>query len=147
MKRQVSGLLMLIILFAVGCALDDRRDGRRPSPVFGAKSGVKSGWTRLGSAVADFKNERDRITVGGSQGPFREIMFEVDGSALEMRDIVVTFGDGSRFSPDTRARFEEGSRSRNMDLPGDKRMIRQVDFTYRSLDKRTGRATITLYAR
>jgi hypothetical protein len=143
MKGRYSGFLILITLFAVGCMADDRRDGRRPSPVFAAKSG----WTQLGSAVADFKTERDRITAGGSQGAFREIMFVVDGSALEMRDIVVTFGDGSRFSPDTRARFEEASRSRNIDLPGDKRVIRQVEFAYRSLDKRTGRATITLYAR
>jgi hypothetical protein len=147
MSRQFSGLLILIMLFAVACAMDDRRDdrrdGRRPSGLFGARAG----WTRLGSAVADFRTERDRISVGRVEGTFREIMFEVDGSDLEMRDIVVTFGDGSRFSPETRARFAEGSRSRSIDLPGERRTIREVEFTYRSLDKRSGRSTITLYGR
>ena len=142
-KHQVSALLMFIMLFAAACAMDDRRDGRRSGGFLGAKSG----WTRLGSAVADFQTERDRITVGGNQGPSREIMFEVDGSDLEMHDIVVTFGDGSRFSPEIRPRYQEGSRSRTIDLPGERRTIRQVEFSYRSLDKRSGRATITLYAR
>jgi hypothetical protein len=146
MKLKFSGLLVLIALFAAGCALDDRwdRPGRPGRPPV---SPGKPGWTQLGSTVADFKVERDRINVGGSQGAFREIMIAVDGSALEMRDIVVTFGDGSRFSPDLRARFEEGSRSRNINLPGDKRVIRQVEFSHRSLDPRTGRATVTLYGR
>jgi hypothetical protein len=146
MKLKFSGLLVLIALFAAGCALDDRwdRPGRPGRPPV---SPGKPGWTQLGSTVADFKAERDRINVGGSQGAFREIMIAVDGSALEMRDIVVTFGDGSRFSPDLRARFEEGSRSRNINLPGDKRVIRQVEFAHRSLDPRTGRATVTLYGR
>jgi hypothetical protein len=147
MKRQFSGLLMLIMLFAAACAMDDRRDDRRDGRRPGGFLGAKSGWTRLGSTVADFKTERDRVTVGGNQGPFREIMFEVDGSDLEMRDIVVTFGDGSRFSPDSRPRYQEGSRSRTIDLPGERRTIRQVEFSYRSLDKRSGRATVTLYAR
>ena len=146
MKRKFLGLLTVMALFAAGCAFDDRwdRPGRPGRPPV---SPVKPGWTQLGSAVADFKVERDRINVGGSQGAFREILIAVDGSALEMRDIVVTFGDGSRFSPDLRARFEEGSRSRNINLPGEKRSIRQVEFTYRSLDSRTGRATMTLYGR
>ncbi len=99
-------------------------------------------WTSLGSAVADFNRDPDRIEVGTARGRFRELMFEATGSDLEMQNIV--FGDGSRFSP---VRFREGSRSQRINLPGEMRAIKDVEFTYRSLDKRTGRATVTLFGR
>jgi hypothetical protein len=66
---------------------------------------------------------------------------------LEMYNMIVTFGDGSTFSPNIRNRFDENSWSRSIDLPGDRRIVRSVDFTYRSLNRREGRATVLLYAR
>jgi hypothetical protein len=61
--------------------------------------------------------------------------------------MVLTFSDDSTFSPNIQTRFDENSWSRNIDLPGDRRIIRSVDFTYRSVNRREGRATILLYAR
>lgn len=143
MKRIFLVLALITFVAGVGRAAEDRRDreGARP------RLEARKGWTGLGSTVADFRTDRDRIEVGESRGPFREIMIDVEGSALEMEDIVVTFGDGSTFSPKTKVRFQEGSRTRNIDLPGKKREIRHVDFTFRSLNKKTGEATVKLYAR
>jgi hypothetical protein len=82
--------------------------------------------------------------VTGREGTFRAIKVEVNGGNLEMYNIRVVFGDGEAFSPETRLAFREGSWSRTIDLPGDARVIRKVEFLYRS-ELRRGRATIRLY--
>lgn len=105
------------------------------------------GWELLGEREADFRVERERIDVGRREGRFSELRVAVRGAPLEMSNMVITFGDGNTFSPNIRQRFEENSWSRDIDLPGDRRVIRSVEFTYRSLNRREGRATVMLYAR
>jgi hypothetical protein len=106
-----------------------------------------SGWELLGEQVAEFKVERDRIEVGRREGRFSKLRVAVKGAPLEMYDMVVTFGDGTTFSPNIRHHFNENSWSHEIDLPGDRRTIRSVDFRYRSPDRREGRATVLLYGR
>jgi hypothetical protein len=105
------------------------------------------GWELLGERVAEFKVDRDRIEVGRSEGRFSKLRVAVKGAPLEMYDMVVTFADGTTFSPNIRHHFNENSWSHEIDLPGDRRAIRSVDFRYRSPDRREGRATVLLYGR
>ena len=149
MKRIFLVLALMTFIPGVGWAAEDRRDRdrERDRDRGRPKLEARKGWTGLGSTVADFRTDRDRIEVGESRGPFKEIMIAVDEGALEMEDIVVTFGDGSTFSPKTKLRFQEGSQTRNIDLPGNKREIRHVEFTFRSLKEKRGEATVKLYAR
>ncbi len=62
-----------------------------------------------------------------------------------MYNVKVTFGDGSSFSPQTRLVFAQGAWSRVIDLPGNARRIRKVEFWYRSRGARTGRARVQLF--
>jgi hypothetical protein len=105
------------------------------------------GWELLGERVAELKMDRDRIEVGRREGRFSTLRVAVKGAPLEMYDMVVTFADGNTFSPNIRHQFNENSWSREIDLPGDRRAIRSVDFRYRSTDRREGRATVLLYGR
>jgi hypothetical protein len=103
-------------------------------------------WELLGTRRVSFRAERDVIPVTAREGRFLAIKLEVEGGNLEMYDIRVVFGDGSAFSPDTRITFREGGWSRTLDLPGEARVIRRVEFLYRS-QLRRGRATVRLYGR
>jgi hypothetical protein len=67
------------------------------------------------------------------KGMFRKIRIDVEDGDLEMFDVKIVFGNGERFSPATRLYFKEGSRSRVIDLPGRARLIRRIDFSYRSI--------------
>jgi len=107
---------------------------------------VAQEWELLGSRQVSFRAEKDVIAVTGRQGSFGAIKLEVEGGNLDMYNIGVIFGDGSVFSPETRVEFRQGSWSRSLDLPGDARVIRRVEFLYRS-ELRRGRATIRLYGR
>ncbi|HYT54706.1 MAG TPA: hypothetical protein VEQ38_08340 [Verrucomicrobiae bacterium] len=129
--------ILWVLLFGLplaACAVTDGPYGGR-------------GWELLGERVAEFKVDRDRIEVGRREGRFSALRVAVKGAPLEMYDMVVTFADGNTFSPNIRHRFEENSWSREIDLPGDRRVIRSVDFRYRSIDRREGRATVLLYGR
>jgi len=94
----------------------------------------------------NFRGERDVIVVGGREGAYRAIKIEVEGGNLELYDIRLTFGDGGTWSPQTRVRFREGSWSRTIDLPGRGRVIRKIEFAYRS-ELRRGRATVRVYGK
>lgn len=103
-------------------------------------------WEKLGERMVDGKMDRDTIAVGRDDGRFKTIQLKVEGSSLEMFDVVITFGDGSTFSPATRLRFGNGTASRDIDLPGDKRGIKKVELKYGNLPG-GGRAQVELWAR
>jgi len=103
-------------------------------------------WELLGSRRVSFRGERDIIEVGGREGAYRSIKIEVEGGNLEMYDIRLIFGDGGTWSPETRVRFRQGSWSRTIDLPGRGRVIRRIEFAYRS-ELRRGRATVRVYGK
>lgn len=132
--RDLVLVLMMGLLAACVTAGGGRYEGGR-------------GWELLGQREADLRVDRDRIEVGRREGSFRELRIAVRGAPVEIYNMVVTFSDGHTFTPNLRHRFEENSTSREIDLPGDRRVIRSVDFAYRSLSRREGRATVMLYGR
>ena len=103
-------------------------------------------WELLGTRRVTFTLDHDAMIVGARQGGFTAIKIEVAGGDLEMYNIKVTFGNGQSFSPDTRINFRQGSWSRTIDLPGPVRIVRRVDFWYRSKLRR-GVATVRLFGR
>ncbi len=118
-----------------------------PSPTPGPAAGASEDWDHVGMRPVDFHLDHDAIIAAGN-GAFRAIRIDVEGGDLEMFDVKLTFGNGETFSPATRIYFREGSRSRVIDLPGDARIIRRIDFFYRSAPfGAQGRAIVHVYGR
>ena len=105
-----------------------------------------TGWEKLGERTVNGKADRDTITVGAKEGRFKAIQIKVEHSALEMFDVLVTFADGTTFSPPPRLVFRNGDLSKVVDLPGDKRTIQKVDFKYGNMPG-GGNATVELWAK
>jgi hypothetical protein len=104
-------------------------------------------WAHIGMRPVDFRVDHDVILSAGD-GAFRSIRLDVEGGDLEMFDVKVTFGNGETFSPQTRFYFREGTRSRVIDLPGNARILRRIDFFYRSAPfTGQGRAIVHVYGR
>jgi hypothetical protein len=103
---------------------DDRRDARLDA---------SSPWDKLGERWVRGRADHDVIKVGRDEGRYRQIKLVVEHSALELYDVVVVFGDGTRFSPETRMIFGNGTTSRTIDLPGGNRVIRRIEFRYGNL--------------
>ncbi len=134
-------LMGVVSLLACGSANAATR-----TQVTSGHSQVQGGWEKLGAREVDGKADHDTIAVGREDGKFSAIQIQVDGSKLEMFEIKVTFGDGSVFEPKTRLVFDKDSRSRQIDLPGDKRHIKKVEFKYGNLPG-GGRAKLELWAK
>ncbi len=132
MKIHLRIGLILSLLLAAGIAGAANAPGR---------------WQLLGERDVDFRGDHDTIDVGRHEGKFRQLQFRVKDAPIEISNFVVTFDNDQKFSPQMRHRFPEGSGSRTIDLPGDRRVIRRIDFNYRSINRREGRGRVEVYAR
>lgn len=103
-------------------------------------------WQLLGTRRVSRAAERDGIDVGLRDGRFNAIRIDVNEGTVEMYNIRVLFTNGENFSPDTRLVFREVERSRVIDLPGDARGIRRIEFAYRNREAR-GQAVVSVYGR
>lgn len=123
------------------------RGGRATVQVWGRNTRPwdSSGWTALGEQEVAGKNDRDVIKVGVREGRFSKLTLVVADSDLEMYDMVVHFADGTTYDPKVRARFEEGSRTRVIDLPGEARRITKVEFRYGNFGRDRQRAKVQLW--
>jgi hypothetical protein len=136
MNKPVLFFLLIASLFLGACVV---HGGPAPGP-----RAVAAGWERLGERVVNGRADRDIIHVGRKEGRFHRVQIVVEDSALEMYDVLIVFGDGSSYSPQTRLVFEPGTTSRVIDLPGGARVIRRVEFRYGNLPG-GGRARVELW--
>jgi hypothetical protein len=88
------------------------------------------GWKMLGERQINGQVDSDKIEVGRYEGSFRRLMLVVKDGDLEMIDFAIKFEHGAPFHPELRAFFKEGTRTRAIDLPRDKRMIKWIEFKY-----------------
>lgn len=128
--RRAAGLALLGLLAA--CASNPPDHG---------------GWQLLGQRDVDFKVDHDSIDVGRHEGRLRVLRFVAHGGAVEMYEIKVVLDDGQGFRHPTHLILDRDE-GRTLDLPGDRRVVRRVEFVYRSLHKGGGHhATISLYGK
>ncbi len=107
---------------------------------------VAKGWTRLGAQAVDGKRDRDIFNVGRKVGRLDVLVVVVKGSDLEMLDFVVHFEDGTNWEPKVKHTFREGSWSKQIDLPGRDRWIKNIELKYSNLPG-GGKATVELYGK
>jgi hypothetical protein len=92
----------------------------------------QDGWTHIGAREVDFRSDRDVIQVEGRRR-FNTILLAVEGADVEITNVRVNFANGEHFDPEVRLLFEENSRSRFIDLPGEARDIRNIQFRYNTI--------------
>ncbi len=105
-----------------------------------------AGWTMLGQRVVQGAGDHDQIRVGAREGKFTALMVVVEGSELEIHDMKVTFGNGETMDPNIRHFFKENSLTRQIDLPGNQRAIKTIDFKYSNLPG-GGRAKVQVWGK
>lgn len=93
--------------------------------------GVQGGrMVHLGDAHVDGAVDHDTIRVGRSEGTYRAIQLRVSGGAIHFDRVIVRYGNGTQEELALRDLIPAGSRTRIIDLPGDRRIIRTVDLWY-----------------
>lgn len=131
MRRNKTGLILSVLLF---CVLIAPLVDAVPREVF------------LGSRFVDFKVDHDEIAVGKYRGQFRRLRFQVKGNDVEMFDLFVVYANGDKDKIPVKLIFNEGNRSRIIDLEGRRRFLKKIIFNYRSIGPlREGKAEIRVY--
>lgn len=123
-----------------GLSVDSDTQGRRDDD---RRRGDEGRWEVLGQSHVDGRNDHDRIVVN-SRGMFRALQLGVRGGAIEFQRVVVHFENGGDSDLPIRDRIEDRGRTRTIDLPGDRRRIRSVEFWY-SKERWRSRPTVNLW--
>ena len=117
-QRTIRVCSLLLLLFSLSIAADAQ--GRR---------GDESRWEQLGRSYVDGRRDQDRIVVNNSAS-FRALQIEVRGGTIEFQRVVVHFDNGADHELEIRDRIPSGGKTRVIDLPGNARRIRSVEFWY-----------------
>ena len=89
-------------------------------------------WVKLGKRTVDFRTDHDVIGVRASMGRFRAIRIHVFRHPVRMLDLKIRFGDGTTQDVALSSVIPAGGHSRIINLTGGPRVIRKIEFVYRS---------------
>jgi hypothetical protein len=100
----------------------------------------------LGERTVDFHGDHDVIAVGDYEGWFKDIGFWVERNNIEIFNLEVKYGDGQKQRFETRMIFDAGTRSRLIHLEGERRRIRSISFSFRTVGSwLEGRARVVVF--
>ena len=102
-------------------------------------------WVYLGQANVNGSRDRDSILVTGARGQFRAIQIRVERGPIEFDRVVVHFANGDSNPIRIAARIPPGGQTRVIDLPGNMRNIRSVEFWYRRGTPYSARPRVRLF--
>ena len=131
LRRRLFCFTVLLLVFSVGQTLNAQR-GR---------------WVHLGDKHVDGNSDHDKISIGASDGRFRQLQIRVEDGAVDFQRVVVHFGNGSDEELQFRERINPGAETRPMDLRGYNRIIKSVEFWYQKANWGSRRPTVRLYGR
>jgi hypothetical protein len=104
-------------------------------------------WEKLGSRVVDYKIEKDDIPVGLKEGAFTKLKVVVKGGAINMHKMIVHFMNGTSENIELKHNFAKNSATRIIDLPGGKRIIKNITFFYDTKNLAHSKATVIVFGR
>ena len=104
-------------------------------------------WTHLGDKHVDGNSDHDKISLGSSEGWFRQLQIRVDDAPVKFKRAVVHFGNGTDEELQFRDVINAGGSTRAMDLRGRRRIIKSVEFWYEKANWGSNRPTVRLYGR
>jgi len=126
-RKTITGFAILLLL--VGVALAQGK-------------GVFLGQTQVNGG-----HDHDVITVGRADGKFHALQIQVQRAPIEFQRVIVHYGNGTDEELVFKERIGAGSSTRWMDLQGNERTIKSVEFWYSKGDWTSRTPTLRLYGR
>lgn len=121
----------------------EKKEGKATIKVFGIRA---DDMEKLGTRSVAFAGDIDTIRVTILKGFFTGLIFKVEKNDIKISKCTVTYGNGDVDNIPVDWKFEEGDRSRLIDLEGNKRLIKKITFIYKTTGKlKDGRAQVTVY--
>jgi hypothetical protein len=106
---------------------------------------AKNDWHLLGQRVVNDRAELDTIQVGVDKGRFTRLRLSVADAPVEVKRVVIHFGDGSTQKVERNLFVGEDKRSPVLELQGKRRIVTRVVFHYEARSRGWEKATVKLY--
>ena len=107
--------------------------------------GVK--WRFLGERAVNDRIDHDIIMVTATRGDMNALQIRVRGASVDFHRVVIVYGNGRRQEIELRHTIPARGNSRVIDLMGDDRVIKSVEFWYDANTIRGRKAIVRLYGR
>lgn len=125
---KIGGLFLLTVLFSFTTVMENS-------------------WTRLGSKKVSFGLDKDVIVVGRQDGKFTKLKIVVSGAPVNMRQVTVHYANGTNQVLPMKYNFSKNSKSRTIDLAGNKRIIQKITMWYDTKNRARQRATVSVFGK
>jgi hypothetical protein len=103
-------------------------------------------WQVIGRLEAKLEADHDTLEVHGADN-FRKLKIRVKDAPLNIRRMEVSFDGGGRQNLGVIGAIPQGGESRVIDLPGNSRSLRKIEFWYDTRGQGRGRADVTVLGR
>ena len=105
---------------------------------------AQRGWTTLGQRAVTDRADHDVIPVSADRGTFKQIKLTVQRASVDFRKVVVHFGNGDSQELEMKNTIRAGGETRAIDIEGNDRVIKSVEFWYDANTRRGRQATVRL---
>ncbi|MFT5823939.1 MAG: hypothetical protein ACI8ZM_005205 [Crocinitomix sp.] len=104
-------------------------------------------WEKLGIKKVDLKADHDVLVVSFHEGFYSKVKFVIRKAPLHLKNINIVFGNGENKNIVFNKRFNAGTSTRIIDLPGNKRIIKKIKLNYKTIPSGTGRAIFVAWGK
>ena len=117
------------------------------SSVVGKEISAPGDWEKLGVKQVNLKADHDVLVVSFHEGFYSKVKFVIRKAPLHLKNINIVFGNGENKNVVFNKRFNAGSSTRIIDLPGNKRIIKKIKLNYKTIPSGTGRALLVAWGK
>src|SRR5436190_21961615 len=89
-------------------------------------------WNKIGETNVDFKINKDIVKVSGEDA-YKALRIKTTDATVHIESLQVVYQDGEPESIPIRFDFKANTESRDIELEGRKRKIKEIDFVYRTV--------------
>ncbi|MFN0214763.1 MAG: hypothetical protein ACKVT2_10950 [Saprospiraceae bacterium] len=104
-------------------------------------------WELLGVRKINYGLDRDEIIVTRAEGVFSAVQLRIKRSPINMHKMAIHYGNGEVDEIELRENYRAGGKSRVIDLPGNKRIIKKVVLWYDTKNLARGKGVVELWGR
>ena len=114
----------------------------------GAKAlNVPGAWEKLGTKIVDMKADHDVLLVTFHEGFYSKVKFVIRKAPLHLKNVNIIFGNGENKNIVFNKRFNAGTTTRIIDLPGNRRIIKKIKLNYKTIPTVKGKAIFVAWGR
>jgi hypothetical protein len=150
MKTLIKLSLGLVLIFSSSNIFSQSRLAKshrasRHGKVIVVKPNKMGKWQNLGSKRVNFKLDSDQLLVTAYEGVFRQIKFKVTKAPIHLNFLTIVFSNGENKHINVNRNFKPGDTSKIIDLPGNRRIIKKINFNYKTINSGKVKSKVTIW--